>query len=211
MKEMPRRAIELRLEWLSASWARDRARRSAPYSGASRFGVAESKVVCFRFGASWRATKDVSLADDCGRVGRMMATIPSRRWRLVAARVARNRSASSSTKCATCWWMWLHRGLQLLVRQRRSVARSLRARGAPARGQSHRQHQPSCAPPCCGPLRNIQENAKHRELFRIFEIGLEIHKREQGLPEEVPRLAAACSRGRAMARRPGRNSPAAEC
>jgi len=42
-----------------------------------------------------------------------------------------------------------------------------------------------------GLWRNIQENAKHREVFRIFEIGLEIHKREQGLPEEVPHLAAA--------------------
>jgi phenylalanyl-tRNA synthetase beta chain len=42
-----------------------------------------------------------------------------------------------------------------------------------------------------GLWRNIQENAKHRELFRIFEIGLEIHRRPQGLPEEVPHLVAA--------------------
>lgn len=42
-----------------------------------------------------------------------------------------------------------------------------------------------------GLWRNIQENSKHREVFRIFEIGLEIHSRPQGLPEEVPHLAAA--------------------
>jgi phenylalanyl-tRNA synthetase beta chain len=42
-----------------------------------------------------------------------------------------------------------------------------------------------------GIWKNIVENAKHREAFRIFEIGHEIHKRYEGLPEEVPHLAAA--------------------
>jgi phenylalanyl-tRNA synthetase beta chain len=45
--------------------------------------------------------------------------------------------------------------------------------------------------------RNITENSKHREVFRLFEIGLEIHKRagrtEQNhdLPDEVTHLVAA--------------------
>jgi phenylalanyl-tRNA synthetase beta chain len=39
---------------------------------------------------------------------------------------------------------------------------------------------------------NIVENAKHRETFRIFEIGLEIHRTQPGrLPQEVPHLVAA--------------------
>lgn len=38
---------------------------------------------------------------------------------------------------------------------------------------------------------NITENAKHRESFRLFEIGGEIHKRAEGLPDEVPHFAAA--------------------
>ena len=42
-----------------------------------------------------------------------------------------------------------------------------------------------------GVWRNITENAKHRENFRLFEIGLEIHRREEGLPDEIPHLAAA--------------------
>ncbi len=48
-----------------------------------------------------------------------------------------------------------------------------------------------------GVWRNITENAKHREAFRLFEIGLEIHKhagqagRNHDLPEEVPHLVAA--------------------
>lgn len=42
-----------------------------------------------------------------------------------------------------------------------------------------------------GIWKNITENAKHREQFRLFEIGLEIHKMPQGLPEEIPHLVAA--------------------
>jgi phenylalanyl-tRNA synthetase beta chain len=42
-----------------------------------------------------------------------------------------------------------------------------------------------------GILKNITENSKRRENFRLFEIGLEIHKIPEGLPDELPRLAAA--------------------
>jgi phenylalanyl-tRNA synthetase beta chain len=42
-----------------------------------------------------------------------------------------------------------------------------------------------------GVLKNIGENAKHRESFRLFEIGLEIHKAAAGLPDEIPHLVAA--------------------
>jgi phenylalanyl-tRNA synthetase beta chain len=41
-----------------------------------------------------------------------------------------------------------------------------------------------------GLWRNIRENSKRRESFRLFEIGVEIHKRKEGLPEEIPHLAA---------------------
>ena len=42
-----------------------------------------------------------------------------------------------------------------------------------------------------GLWRNVQENAKHRESFRLFEVGLEIHRQSSGLPDEVPHLLAA--------------------
>src|ERR1051326_9615404 len=42
-----------------------------------------------------------------------------------------------------------------------------------------------------GIWQNILENAKHRESFRLFEIGLEIHKTPQSLPNEIPHLVAA--------------------
>jgi phenylalanyl-tRNA synthetase beta chain len=45
-----------------------------------------------------------------------------------------------------------------------------------------------------GIWKNITENAKHQDGFRLFEIGLEIHKRPQGLPEEIPHLIAALYR-----------------
>ena len=42
-----------------------------------------------------------------------------------------------------------------------------------------------------GIWKNLTDNAKHRESFRLFEIGLEIHKAYEGLPDEVPHLVAA--------------------
>lgn len=42
-----------------------------------------------------------------------------------------------------------------------------------------------------GIWRNVTENARHLESFRLFEIGREIHKKPAGLPDEKPHLAAA--------------------
>ncbi|MCC6343705.1 MAG: phenylalanine--tRNA ligase subunit beta [Bryobacterales bacterium] len=42
-----------------------------------------------------------------------------------------------------------------------------------------------------GIWKNIRENSKHFDQFRLFEVGVEIHKREGGLPDEVPHLVAA--------------------
>jgi phenylalanyl-tRNA synthetase beta chain len=38
---------------------------------------------------------------------------------------------------------------------------------------------------------NVLENSKRFDAFRIFEIGREIHKQPEGLPHEIPHLAAA--------------------
>ncbi len=40
-----------------------------------------------------------------------------------------------------------------------------------------------------GIRRNIEENSKNFDQFRLFEIGCEIHKRPEGLPGEIPHLA----------------------
>lgn len=41
-----------------------------------------------------------------------------------------------------------------------------------------------------GILRNIRDNSRHLDSFRLFEIGAEIHKQAGGLPDEIPHLAA---------------------
>jgi phenylalanyl-tRNA synthetase beta chain len=40
-------------------------------------------------------------------------------------------------------------------------------------------------------LRNILDNSRHFQSFRLFEIGREIHARDRDLPEEVPHFVAA--------------------
>lgn len=37
----------------------------------------------------------------------------------------------------------------------------------------------------------IRDNSRHFGAFRLFEIGVEIHKQPEGLPDEIPHLAAA--------------------
>lgn len=40
-------------------------------------------------------------------------------------------------------------------------------------------------------VRNIEDNARHFDAFRLFEIGREIHAQPAGLPNEVPHMMAA--------------------
>jgi phenylalanyl-tRNA synthetase beta chain len=42
-----------------------------------------------------------------------------------------------------------------------------------------------------GIVRNVRENRKYLDTFKLFEIGHEIHKQADGLPVEIPYLAAA--------------------
>ncbi|MCL4401157.1 MAG: phenylalanine--tRNA ligase beta subunit-related protein, partial [Acidobacteria bacterium] len=42
-----------------------------------------------------------------------------------------------------------------------------------------------------GIWKNITENAKHMDSFRLFEIGRQIERQPEGLPDETPHLAAA--------------------
>jgi phenylalanyl-tRNA synthetase beta chain len=42
-----------------------------------------------------------------------------------------------------------------------------------------------------GIWRNVLDNAKHRDSFKLFEIGIEIHKAGGRLPDEISHLAAA--------------------
>jgi phenylalanyl-tRNA synthetase beta chain len=62
-----------------------------------------------------------------------------------------------------------------------------------------------------GIYRNILDNARHFESFRLFEIGREIHMREAGLPDEIPHLAVALYRREDGAAGLGELKRVAEC
>lgn len=62
-----------------------------------------------------------------------------------------------------------------------------------------------------GIYRNIVDNARHFETFGLFEIGREIHKREGGLPDEIPHLAVALYRREDGAAGLGELKRVAEC
>jgi phenylalanyl-tRNA synthetase beta chain len=200
MKEMPAPPpIELRLEWL-----RRKLGRAIEPAEVRRilerleFGVAESKVGVFSVSVpSWRATKDVSLADDLvEEVGRMIGydSVAPLAPLVAAAVPPANPERKFQHEVRD---VLVDVGFTEVYNYSFVSEEAVRAFGfAP---EAHlRVSNPIASDQALmrasllpGLWHNIQENAKHRELFRIFEIGLEIHKREQGLPEEVPRLAAA--------------------
>ena len=200
MKEMPAPPpIELRLEWL-----RRKLGRAIEPAEVRRilerleFGVAESKVGVFSVSVpSWRATKDVSLADDLvEEVGRMIGydSIAPVAPLVAAAVPPANPERKFQHEVRD---VLVDLGFTEVYNYSFVSEEAVRAFGfAP---EAHlRVSNPIASDQALmrasllpGLWHNIQENAKHRELFRIFEIGLEIHKREQGLPEEVPHLAAA--------------------
>jgi len=200
MKDMPAPPpIELRLEWLGRKLGRAlepaEVRRILE---SLEFGVAESKVGVFSVSIpSWRATKDVSMADDLvEEVGRMIGynSITPVAPMVAAAVPPSNPERKFQHEVRD---VLVDLGFTEVYNYSFVSEESVRAFGfAP---ETHlRVTNPIASDQALmrasllpGLWRNMQENSKHREVFRIFEIGLEIHKRERGLPEEVPHLAAA--------------------
>ncbi len=195
----PPPAIELPLEWL----ARKLGRELAP--GEVReilerleFGVAVAREGVFSVTVpSWRATKDVSIKDDLvEEVGRMIGydSIPPKAP-LVAAAVppvsAERRFQHEARN------VFVDLGFTEVYNYSFLSEEAVRAFGMdPAThvrvtnpiASDQALMRTSLLP---GIWRNVVENAKHRESFRIFEIGLEIHGQAAGLPHEAPRLVAA--------------------
>ena len=199
-KEMPAPPpIELRLDWLRRKLGRavepDEVRRILE---SLEFGVAESKPAVFSVSVpSWRATKDISLPDDLvEEVGRMVGydSIAPVAPLVAAAVPPANPERQFQHEVRD---VLVDLGLTEVYNYSFVAEESVRAFGFdPAAhvrvtnpiASDQALMRASLLP---GLWRNILENAKHRELFRIFEIGLEIHSRPQGRPDEVPHLAAA--------------------
>lgn len=146
---------------------------------------------------SWRATKDISMADDLvEEVGRVIgygtiapvaprvdaAPPPINATRTFHNRVRRSLAACGFTEVQNYSFVSDAEAVRLGF----DPATHVRVLNPIAEDQA--LLRVSLVPKA---LRNIEENRKHLEAFRFCEIGNEIHKRTEGLPDEVPHLVAA--------------------
>jgi phenylalanyl-tRNA synthetase beta chain len=195
----PPKPIRLPLEWLERKLGRSIAPAEVRCILESlAFGVTEPEPGVLMVAVpSWRATKDISIKDDLvEEVGRMVGYDSiTPRAPLVAASVPPGNPARR----------FQHEVRNLFVDQGFTEVYNysfLSEEAVRAFDMDPRSHMRVTNPIASdqalmrqsllpGVWKNVTENAKHRETFRIFEIGLEIHKRKVGLPEEIPHLVAA--------------------
>lgn len=147
---------------------------------------------------SWRATRDVSIPDDLvEEVGRILGydsitpqapqtaciVPPDDPRRRFLRRVREMLAAQGFTEVHnySFYSEELARQFGLDLAQHLAVANPISA--------EQRLMRRSLTPLI---YRNLLENSKHCESFRLFEVGFEIHKREHDLPCEIPHAVAAC-------------------
>ena len=162
------------------------------------FTVRDSGPRAFSVGVpTWRATKDVSMADDLvEEVGRMVgydsitpspplvpcAPMPDPPQREFLRRVRRSIAAQGYTEVSNYSFISEAEAARFGFRPEEQ----LRVLNPIAAGQELMRS--SLLP---GIHRNIIENAKHFAQFRIFEIGREIHPRDAAQPDERIHLVLA--------------------
>jgi phenylalanyl-tRNA synthetase beta chain len=196
----PARVIELPLGWLQRKLGRtmDTAEVRRILESLA-FGVTERQPGVFSVSVpSWRATKDVAIKDDLvEEVGRMIGydSITPAAPLVPASVPPGNPSRRFQHEVRN---LFVDNGFTEVYNYSFLSEESVRAFGFdPAAhirvtnpiASDQELMRASLLP---GVWRNVTENAKHRESFRLFEIGLEIHRRESGLPNEIPHLVAAC-------------------
>jgi phenylalanyl-tRNA synthetase beta chain len=165
------------------------------------FGVSEPEPSVFWVTVpSWRATKDVSIKDDLvEEVGRMIGydsvtpraplmpvTVPpSDEERLFDRGVRSMVAAQGFTEVSNYSFLSEEQARELGF----DPAEHLAVKNPIAADQSLMRR--SLVP---GIFKNLIENSKHFDSFRLFEIGREVHpelRLADGLPKEIPHLAAA--------------------
>jgi phenylalanyl-tRNA synthetase beta chain len=187
--------VKLKLDWLNRKLGRDvPAAEVRGILERLQFQVSEDFTVTV---PSWRATKDISVADDLvEEVGRMIGyeSIPPTAPALPSVvppdfpertyfrRLRAFLTARGFTEVYNYSFLSEEQAEQFGL----DPAAHVRVLNPIAANQS--LMRTSLLP---GIYANLTENRKHRPVFRIFEIGREIHKREGELPDEVPHLVAA--------------------
>lgn len=162
------------------------------------FGVRETAPRVFAVTIpSWRATKDVSLKDDLvEEVGRMigydsiepqapavLATVPAADETRSFHRAARAMfTAQGFTE------VYNYSFVSEELAQKFGFDSDAHVRVANPIASDQNLLRCSLVP---GIYRNIADNRKNFERFRLFEIGREIHKQDHGLPREATHLTAA--------------------
>ncbi len=192
--------IELPLAWLQRKLGRAiQAPEVRRILESLAFGVSEPQPGIFSVTVpSWRATKDVSIKDDLvEEVGRMIGydSITPQAPLVPASVPPANPSRRFHHDVRN---LFVDNGYTEVYNYSFLSEASVRAFGFdPAAhirvtnpiASDQELMRASLLP---GIWRNVTENAKHHESFRLFEIGLEIHRRDAGLPNEIPHLVAAC-------------------
>jgi phenylalanyl-tRNA synthetase beta chain len=200
MREIvPPPPIELPLDWLERKLGRAIAAAEVRRILESlSFGVSEPRPGAFSVSVpSWRATKDISIKDDLvEEVGRMIGygSITPQAPLLPSVVPPGNPTRRFHHEVRD---IFVDNGYTEVYNYSFLSEEAVRAFGfEPA--EHVRVANPIASDQALmrrsllpGLWANVVENAKHREAFRVFEIGLEIMGRSSGLPIETPHLVAA--------------------
>jgi phenylalanyl-tRNA synthetase beta chain len=191
--------IELTVDWLTRKLGRSvTAADVRSILGSLEFGVTETAPGHFSVTVpSWRATKDISIKDDLlEEVGRMIGyesitprapsiesvVPPDDPMRLYLRRVRNMAAAQGFNEVSNYSFISeeMARALQFDPEAHIKVSNPI------ASDQSLLRL--SLLP---GIHKNILENSRRLNTFRLFEIGREIHPKSEGLPDEVTHFVAA--------------------
>lgn len=191
--------VELPVDWVIRRLGRDVAAAEVQdILTRLAFGVREPAPRVFAVTIpSWRATKDISLKDDLvEEVGRMIGydsirpqapavldTVPPQEEARQFFRAARALFAAQGFT-----EVYNYSFISEELAQKFGFDPEAHVRVANPIASDQNLLRVSLVP---GIYRNLTENRKHFERFRLFEIGGEIHKQPQGLPRETPHLVAA--------------------
>ena len=191
--------VTLNLDWLALKLGRSlQAAEVRAILEALEFGVEEAGPVMFSVSIpSWRATKDISMAEDLvEEVGRMIgydsippkppliaATVPPEDPRRVFLRQIKTAVALQGFTEVSNYSFIGEEQAQFFGMRPEDHVRVLNPIAA-----DQSLMRKSLIP---GIFANLEENSKHFASFRLFEVGNEIHKRGGELPAQISHLAAA--------------------